>query len=70
MEEIWLAKYTDHMYPEDNEIFGAYATEQEAENRIAEELRLARSRDLNYPDMNNKKKRNYDTQRVSFLSPL
>lgn len=68
IEEIWLACFTDYRYPEDNQIFGAYKTEAAARERIAEELRLARERNTNYPEMNDKKEWYYDTKRVDFIN--
>lgn len=68
MDEIWLAKYEDRMYPEDNQIFGAYATEQGAKDRIAEELRLARASNPGFPGMNDKKEWNYSAEQVTFIN--
>lgn len=33
MTTIYIARYADHMYPEDNENFGAYLTWYEANKR-------------------------------------
>lgn len=68
MEEIWLATFTDHMYPGDNQIFGAYKTEAAAQERVAEELRSARQNNPNYPEMNDKKEWYYDVKRVDFIN--
>lgn len=68
MEEIWLAKYTDHMYPEDNQIFAAYATEEEAQKRIVAEHAAYCRMDLKFPEMNTKKFWNYSTEHVVFIN--
>lgn len=68
MDEIWLAKYEDRMYPEDNQIFGAYATEQGAKDRIAEELRLARASKPHFPEMHTKNEWYYSVEYVAYIN--
>lgn len=63
----WLAMYCDHHYWEDTEYFGVYPTEELAQARCDEELKLAQAHNPGFPEMNTKKACNYHA-RKTFLS--
>ena len=48
MKTIYIARYTDNRFPEDNEIFGARLTREAAQSLIDKELaRYAKDSELN-----------------------
>jgi hypothetical protein len=64
MIKLHLAVFSSPMYPEDNNVFGAYLTEQEAQSRCDQELAHARTLCPQHPDMYSKKAECYHTEEL------
>jgi len=64
MIKLHLAVFTSPMYPEDNNMFGAYLTEQEAQKRCDAELAYARSILPNHPELYKKKAECYQLEEL------
>lgn len=58
--KVFVAKYEDSMYPEDNKILGVYPNYVKAEDAISREIMS--HRDPNYPSLNLTKRSYYDIE--------
>ena len=65
-EDVFVARYTDNMYPEDNEILGSYANEERANSRCYEEFSSAMRNPQYGQDNNHKQRSRYITEKVPF----
>lgn len=62
--QIFIAKYDDGMYPEDNQTLGAYTTSILAEEAIEKEIDLQKSLYPNHPNKNTRKRWYYSIEEL------
>lgn len=58
--KVFIAKYEDHMYPEDNKILGVYTNDRKAEDAIFREI--IRHRDTKFPKLHLSNRLYYDIE--------
>lgn len=66
---LYLAQYNDGMYPEDNEVFGAYQTYDEAKERTVQECQTKKNQFGPNSERNTTKIRHYSVTDVDYMVP-
>ena len=65
--KIYIPRFIDYDYPSDSLTFDAYFSPEKATQRMREELKKAKCRDVSYPFMNNKKEYNYTVEELEII---